>query len=1151
MMTAKTVAQRPSRSHVAGIVLFPLCAIILLTGMSPGAEVDWIVPTAVWSPTPTLPAGQPTLDKLIDGQLATSCCFLDDTPTGKDPKTTPPNAAPPVTARFVLDLGKTQRVGGIRLVAARSWANCMAENVSVFACEDREGKVNVRCLKDKCPLPPVNTFHAAFVTWEPTDTRYLSVVVHDSYDSRRNGTDWWRGISPSLPREQWRCDETLRCQFGWWWGCWLTTIRRVPQILGGPVYDVAGTGGLFTVQISEVSCFCGQAADLPLPNPPHVACPEDRLQRDWMYQDCGLENVSLVANTTRSDGPDRLGPDISRCFSSTADSVQEQAMVRRVLAELTQYHVDTADLSRQLDTLAPVAGADPRWKELYFTACRLRRRERLKVVREWTPQFIYVKHYVFGGWTHINNSADELTDGQFFERNPDFHEGSQLCLATIHEDGSVTNEVLLDKPQGLIRDPNLSFDAKTLVFAMREDFTTDDNHLYKMNLADRKVVQLTFSPMVDGKPLPCSDTEPCFAPNGDLIFQSTRCGQLDVCWAHPTSNLYTCDVNGRSIRRLAVDQVRTLGPQLLNDGRILYTRWEYSDRNPFFQQSLFAMNPDGTAQAAFYGNNSEYPAAMVHARGIPNSSKVIAVISGHHVMQKGKLAIIDRAKGVDANRGIEYVAGASPDGKPGRQPSNVPNQSQSNDPWPHHFYDLFGHVGPQWQYPYAFDEAHYFVAFNPEGYHFLKGPFSVPFGVYYMTAEGKRELLAFDWSNSCGQAIPVMPTRQPVTRPSEVDWNQHSGTFYVQDVYAGPGLEGVPRGTIKRLRVVALEFRAAGVSKNFNRGVAGGSHINTPVAIDNGSQDVKHVLGEVDVEEDGSAYFQVPARNAVFFQLLDGQGRCVQTMRSWTMVLPGERVGCVGCHESKHQTGLVAGKMPVAMNRRPRPLKPLPGQPPHPLLVRLEKEGLLANVDNFLGVNAPRSLDPQAPVDGFSYTQMVQPIWDKHCVSCHQGDTKAPDQTKRSALRLTGEVLQLPPGQELAGLRAFTQSYIALTAKGKCTPLVNWVHPVSEAAMLPPCASGSTQSKLMDYLEPSHYDVHMTEAEKQTVACWLDLAVPFCGSYAQANTWQRQEWRWWRIESNTWNQPQKELYEYFQRKRVHFAQQELDNIKAMAKPRHQ
>lgn len=1097
------------------------------------AEPGDIVPVAVWSRTPTRPAGSEALAQLIDGDWATACCFLDDTPTGENPGTLPPGGAPPVTASFVLDLGRAVTVGGIRFVAAKSWANTMAENVSVFACSDSKGAENVRPLKENAPLPPVNTFNAACVTWEPVEARFLLVRVNESYDRPRNGTDWWRGIDSGLRREAWQCDERLRCQFGWWWGAWLGTVAKLPAIAGGgPSYEIAGTGSRFAVRIAEVSCFCGEPADLPRPNPPGVAYPQSRLERDWLYQDCGVENVSLVANSNDGSLPDPVGPDIARVFASPSDSAAEQRAVRKVLAELTRLGGEAAPLNARLRALETVPGNDPRWKALYLDACRLRRAERLKELRKRAAQFIYVKHYVFGGWTQIE-PTDEVTDEQFFERNPDFREGSQLCLATIQEDGTVSSEVLLDKPRGLIRDPNLSFDAKTLVFSMRDNFKTDDNHLYAMNVADRKVRQLTCSPTAAGKTYPCSDTEPCFTPNGDIVFQSTRCGQLDVCWAHPASNLYVCDANGRHIRRLAFDQVRTLYPQVLADGRIIYTRWEYNDRNPFFLQSLFVMNADGTAQTAFYGNNSTYPAALIHSRGIPGSGKVITVISGHHVLQKGKLAILDPSKGTDGNEGIEYVAGASPDGKPGRQPSDI------RAPFDRWSFDLFGQVGPQWQYPFAFDERRYLVSFLPEGSHFMKGPFSVPFGVYFMTDAGERELLAFDWGNSCGQAIPLAPAPRPPVKASPVDWRQPTGTFYVQDVYQGPGLQGVQRGTVKRLRVVALEYRAAGVSKNYNRGPSGDSHINTPVAIGNGSQDVKHVLGEVAVEKDGSAYFEVPARTAVYFQLLDEKGRCVQTMRSWTLVLPGERFGCLGCHENKLQTVAAAERMPSAMNRAAQRLQPLAGQPPHPLVTRLEKENPLEATDLFLGVNKSCSLDPDAPVGGFSYRRLVQPVWDRHCVVCHQGNVNDPDKAKRSPLVLTGVAV---PQAGLAGRRAFTASYLALTAGGPNAALVNWIDPESMAPILPPYASGSAKSRLMDDLEPSHYGVRLTDAEKRTIACWIDLAVPFCGSYGEANLWDRQEAN---REWNTWNLPLKELYDYFQRKREFFAGEERENIRAL------
>ena len=124
--------------------------------------------------------------------------------------------------------------------------------------------------------------------------------------------------------------------------------------------------------------------------------------------------------------------------------------------------------------------------------------------------------------------------------------------------------------------------------------------------------------------------------------------------------------------------------------------------------------------------------------------------------------------------------------------------------------------------------------------------------------------------------------------------------LYISDIYAGPGLAGIPRGTIKRLRVVALSFRAAGIGENYSQGEAGAALSSTPVSIGNGAWDVKTVLGEAKVYDDGSAAFQVPAQTPIYFQPLDAKGYVVQTMRSWSTFQPGEQVGCVGCHELKN-----------------------------------------------------------------------------------------------------------------------------------------------------------------------------------------------------------------------------------------------------------
>ena len=153
-----------------------------------------------------------------------------------------------------------------------------------------------------------------------------------------------------------------------------------------------------------------------------------------------------------------------------------------------------------------------------------------------------------------------------------------------------------------------------------------------------------------------ADYEAIYVPNGDIVFNSTRCVQSIDCDSNVVSNLYTCDQDGRFLRRLGFDQVTVNYPKLLPDGRVIYTRWEYNDRSQIWPQPLFQMNPDGTGQTEYYGNNSWFPTSILHARPIPGSRKLIAILSGHHANQKGKLAVIDVAGGNQEAQGVTLVA---------------------------------------------------------------------------------------------------------------------------------------------------------------------------------------------------------------------------------------------------------------------------------------------------------------------------------------------------------------------------------------------------------------------------------------------------------------------------------------------------------------
>ncbi len=925
---------------------------------------------------------------------------------------------------------------------------------------------------------------------------------------------------------------------------------------------------------SEASAQTYSAEDIANRNA--VPYPIQRLHRDWLYQDMNTTNVDGVFTSKDS--------------FNTEKSLLDTAIWKLEMNTRSSDPQIHAELKRLTDNRIP--GSDPAWKALYLKVCQLRRKARLdNAFKDRPREFIYAKHFVFGDAQAMFAMTDHLTDAIFRECGRDYRMGSQLCRMRVNEDASVTTEVILDCPNGVVRDPSLSYDGKTLAFSMRNAShdQDDDFHLYVMDLETRKPKQITF-----GKGI--ADMEPEWLSNGELVFTSTRCTVSAPCWWSSVCNLYTCDAQGRFIRRLGVDHGHTVFPRVTNDGRIIYTRWEYSDRTAGYLHSLFVMNADGTNQTEFYGNQSQFPAAILHARAVPDSTKIIAISGAHHIDQRGKLIMIDRKVGTQAGVGVEKLAPVTP----------YPYQESMGTGG-----DVtFDTDGAQWQYPYALNEDNYLVSFSPEGgpIRGLKGISndgkvgSPAFGIYWQHRHGGRELLIYDPTISSGQHIPMTARKTPFQRGSSVDENLNSGLFYVQNVYFGPGLEGIQKGTAKKLRVVALDYRAKGtVALGLH---PWGGHQTSPCAINNGSYDVKHVLGEVDIEEDGSCYFECPSRVPVFFQILDEKGLMIQNMRSWTMVLPGENFACIGCHEDKNSTFIDRKQITKALRKPPQKIQPfyapdeMPVQEMERFLTDSEKRAV-----EYLGPLAPQGMDVPR---GFSYVREIQPIWDAHCIRCHAGD-KNPEKADvplnllgdyrpisnkeiygRTKWRLTkrpyADVTQGNPG------RYFSESYVALTdfgynAKiprdgigsqatvandavylsyfggkrenvpspdkvGYCSDeyagngIVNWLHVSSACLLLPPYAYGSSSSPLMNYLEPTHYGVQVSDAEKRKVACWIDLNVPYCGSWMERNFWDKLNHAthsgltpWY-----VYRDKMRQIYLYFETKRLKAAESELEHL---------
>lgn len=567
------------------------------------------------------------------------------------------------------------------------------------------------------------------------------------------------------------------------------------------------------------------------------------------------------------------------------------------------------------------------------------------VVSGYASEYIITRHKPMAGsfYAYTEGLTDDLANLNGGEGNEAvFWPGSQLLKLKLSYDldGKLQREeeLLIESPNGVLRDPDVSADGKRVVFSWKQN-RQDDYHLYIYDLEAGIYEQITYGQGI-------SDTEPKWLPNGQIVFSSSRTIQIVDCWKTPVSNLYICNDDGSEMIRVGYDQVHTTYPTVTEDGRVLYTRWDYNDRTQMFVQALFSMNADGTGQTAVFGNNSNNPTTLMHTVSIPGStSKYLTIISGHHVTQGGKLCIVDTAIDRDGQQPLDYVFEAAESGES---------------------IDTLGQTGRIYKYPIAINEKEMFFA-RAESWASAKQ--ETKFNLYYYNSETGEMVAVADCNGgaiSCSQIAPIR-TKRTFVRPSMVDYSKNVGTYYVANVYEGDTMKDVQFGAVKYLRVVALDYRpyavgavSAGNSSVYPEGF-GTSDPSTPVGTANSTWDVKQVIGIVPVEEDGSVMFSCPSDVPVYFQLLDENGLMIQSMRSWSTLMPGETFSCVGCHENKNNVPVSGSNVTMAMKKG----------------VQLLQKDLWMTTPEY------DDYDPYTDYKGFSYAEEIQPILDRSCIACH------------------------------------------------------------------------------------------------------------------------------------------------------------------------
>ncbi len=545
----------------------------------------------------------------------------------------------------------------------------------------------------------------------------------------------------------------------------------------------------------------------------------------------------------------------------------------------------------------------------------------------------------------------------------------RLCKLDLRT-GKVSD--LFDARSGSIRDPEVHYDAEKVLFSYRKA-GDDFYHLYEIQLDGTGLTQLTSGNF--------DDYEPCYLPDGGIVFVSTRCQCWVNCWMTQVGVLYRCDGDGSNIQRISHNAEHDNTPSVLSDGRILYTRWEYVDRSQVEFHHLWTINPDGSGEAVYFGNM--HPGTvMIDARPIPNTRDVLVNFSpGHGINDhRGRAAIVAQTSGPDAETSVRRIKNR----------------------------------GPWIKDPYPISEDCFLAAQQNR--------------VLLMNSAGKSEVLYQLKGPGLihePRAVRVRP-RERVIAP-RVGTKESTGRLVLADVYNGRNMEGVKRGDIKKLLVLELLPKPV----NFS----GGPDLISWL----GTFSLERVLGTVPVESDGSAFFEIPAGRPIFFVALDENDRSVQRMHSFVSVMPGETTSCVGCHEPRTTS---------------------PQQQQHGSLAALARKA--SRIESFAGL--PDVLD---------FTRDIQPIFDTHCVECHNY------RRREGGVLLTGD---LGPQWSHAYFHLFAHLQVADGRNG----LGNYA----------PRAIGSAASPLLDKLDKSHYGVEVTENEWRTVWMWIESGAPYAGSYA-------------------------------------------------------
>ncbi len=388
----------------------------------------------------------------------------------------------------------------------------------------------------------------------------------------------------------------------------------------------------------------------------------------------------------------------------------------------------------QDDPVAAYAGESPAVRELYFAVRRVKRDILFKNPVLDFSQLLFIDQPLPQGPI---NPEHEAIHRMGIMAVPG---GRLLVLDGLHPGGQL-RQLAPEKPGSFWR-PDLSFDAQRVLFCFKPH-DEKSFHLYEMNLDGTGLRQLTDSEY--------DDIDPIYLPDGHILFTTTRGNSYVRCGPFIYSYILArCDADGGNVYLISYNGEPDFVPALLDDGRVIYSRWEYSDKPLWRLQKLWTTNQDGTGTAHFWGNQSVWPDHLSEPRPIPGSRRVMFSGVGHHDWWSGSIGIVDPDQGRDFPHGLTKVTADLRWPEVTLPPEDRPEAAD------YHAAGRF--TGYKTAYPLS-EEDFLVSARGSEN----------KFRLYLMDVHGNRELI-YEGVHNVWHAMPVKPRPVPPRQVDRVAW---------------------------------------------------------------------------------------------------------------------------------------------------------------------------------------------------------------------------------------------------------------------------------------------------------------------------------------------------------------------------------------------